>query len=131
MLPPPERRALVLIDPPYEAQDEFAQILRAMDDGLRRLPAAVVAVWYPLTQRARVDEFFGELRSMPLPPTLALELAIAGESAPTKLKGCGLLVVNPPWQFDAAAQPVLAFLAGALAQAPGGGAHVEWIVAER
>lgn len=131
MLPPPERRALVLIDPPFEAQDEFAQIGDALREAIRRMPAAVIAVWYPLTGRARVDEFFSIVRQQNPPPVLACELTVAGETAPMTMKGCGLVVINPPWQFDRAAQPVLAFLADALAQAPGGGARVEWIVAER
>jgi 23S rRNA (adenine2030-N6)-methyltransferase len=58
MLPPLERRALVLIDPPFESQDEFAQIAAALREGLRRLPGGMFAGWYPLTERARVDEFF-------------------------------------------------------------------------
>ena len=131
MLPPPERRALVLIDPPFEAQDEFAQIGAALRDGLRRLPSAVFAVWFPLTTRARVDEFLYVIRELEPPPTLACELAIAGEHSAIKMRGCGLVVINPPWQFDQAAQPILAFLADALAQAPGGGARVDWLVAEK
>lgn len=127
VLPPAERRALVLIDPPFEAQDEFAQIARALGEGLARFPAGVLAVWYPLTGRARVDEFFAEVRRLRPPPTLAAELGVAGETAAIKLKGCGLLVVNPPWRFDAEAETALGFLAGVLAQAPGGGARVEWV----
>ena len=129
-LPPPERWALVLIDPPFEAQDEFAQIASALDEGLRRLRGGVFAVWYPLTERARVDAFFAELLALKPPPTLELELAIAGESSPLKLRGCGLAVINPPWQFDRAAGALLEFLGGALAQAPGGGGRVRWLVPE-
>lgn len=130
MLPPPERRALVLIDPPFEAQGEFAQIAAALAEGLRRLPGGVFAVWYPLTERARLDDFFAALREMRLPPTLAAELAIVGERSAIKLKGCGLVVINPPWQFEREAGATLTFLAKALAQAPGGGGRVDWIVRE-
>jgi 23S rRNA (adenine2030-N6)-methyltransferase len=131
MLPPPERRALVLIDPPFEAQDEFAQIAAGLGEALRRFPSGVYAVWYPLTLRARVDEFFEALRYLNPPPALACELAIAGETSALKLKGCGLLVLNPPWRFETEARAELAFLAEALAQGPGGGARVEWVVPEK
>jgi len=47
-----------------------------------------------------------------------------------KLKGCGLVVVNPPWQFEREAEPMLSFLSEALAQAPGGGGCVTWLVGE-
>ena len=56
--------------------------------------------------------------------------AIAGERSAIKLKGCGLLVINPPWQFEREAGAMLALLAEALAQAPGGGGRVDWIVRE-
>lgn len=130
MLPPLERRALTLVDPPFEDQDEFAQIAAALGDGLKRLEGGVFAVWYPLTVRARVDEFLGAVRDLRPPPTLTAELTIVGENSPKKLKGCGLLVVNPPWQFDRTAGEVLSFLAEVLAQAPGGAVGIEWLVPE-
>jgi 23S rRNA (adenine2030-N6)-methyltransferase len=130
MLPPPERRALVLIDPPFEAQDEFAQIAVALREGLRRLPGGTFAVWHPLTERARVEAFFAELDALKLPPTLALELAVAGEASGLKMRGCGLVIVNPPWQFDRAAEDFLPSLAELLAQAPGAGAVIRWLVPE-
>jgi 23S rRNA (adenine2030-N6)-methyltransferase len=129
-LPPPERRALVLIDPPFEAQDEFAQVADALADGLRRFPSGVFVVWYPLTERARVNEFFTAIQALRPPPTLAAELMIAGDDSAKKMKGCGLLVVNPPWQFDREAGRALDFLAEALAQTPGADARVEWVVPE-
>ncbi len=129
-LPPPERRALVLLDPPYEAPDEFAQLVAAMGEGLRRFPSGVFAAWYPLTGRARVAEFRTAVLALNPPPTLAVELAIAGDAAPQKMKGCGLLLINPPWRFDRVAGEIVRFLAGALAQAPGGEGRVEWLVNE-
>ena len=131
MLPPPERRALTLIDPPFEAQDEFAQIATALGDGLERLAGGVFVVWYPLTVRARVDDFFDAVIGLRPPPTLFAELTIAGESSAIKMKGCGLLVINPPWQFDREAVAILEWLAPVLAQAPGGGSRVSWLVPEK
>jgi len=131
LLPPPERRALVLIDPPYEAQNEFAQVAESLREGLLRFPSGVFAVWYPLTGRARVDEFLASIRSLNPPPALALELGIAGDQAAITLKGCGLMVINPPWKFEVEAEALLAFLARELAQASGGGWRMDWIVPER
>lgn len=131
VLPPPERRALVLIDPPYEQQDEFERIVAALREGLSRLAGGVFAVWYPLTERAGLDAFFTELQALHLPPTLAAELTVAGETAPLKMRGCGLLVVNPPWQFDAVAGPLVEDLAGRLAQAPGAAGRITWLVPAR
>jgi 23S rRNA (adenine2030-N6)-methyltransferase len=130
MLPPREKRALVLIDPPFEERDEFAQIVAALGEGLRRMSGATFAVWYPLTERARVDEFFYKLEGLRPLPCFAAELTIAGDDAPMKLKGCGLVVVNPPWQLDREIAPVLSALAVRLAQAPGGAGRLRWLVPE-
>ncbi len=129
-LPPPERRALVLVDPPYEALDEFAGVARAVGEGLERLANAVFAIWYPLTERAPREELFSALRALPPPPTVAFELAVAGELSALKLRGCGLVVVNPPWRFEADAQPALAALGAAFIQETGGGTRSEWLVPE-
>ena len=130
MLPPSERRALVLIDPPFEAQDEFAQLASGLDEALRRFPSGVYAVWYPLTGRARVDEFFAAVRNLNPPPCLSCEVQIAGAEAPMKMRGCGVLVINPPWRIEDEIAGELAYLATALAQGAGARADVTWVVRE-
>jgi len=130
MLPPPEKRALVLIDPPYENQNEFARIVTALDEGLARLPGGVFAVWYPLTERAKIDAFADRLRALRLPPTAVFELAVAGEGSALRMRGCGLVVVNPPWQLEPEVMPALQVLADRLAQGPGAVAQCHWLVPE-
>lgn len=131
MLPPPERRALVLIDPPFEAQDEWARIVTALADGLRRLPGATYAVWYPLTARAKVDSFYRDLLAIKdLPPCFTVELLIGGEGSGLKLWGCGVLVLNPPWRSAGPLHELAAWLAPVLAQADGAAGGVHWLVPE-
>lgn len=130
-LPPPEKRALVLIDPPFESKDEFEQVGRAVADALKRAPAATIIVWYPLTERARVDAFFADLVTLALPPTFAFELTIVGPAHPMKMKGCGLVVINPPWELDRELAPIATWLAEVLAQDQGGRAELRWLVKER
>lgn len=128
-LPPPERRALVLIDPPFEQADEWARVVTALRDGLARLPGATYAVWYPLTARARVDAFYRELLATPkLPPCFTVELLIAGEAAGLKLWGCGVLVLNPPWGSAKPLDEMARWLAPVLAQAEGAKGGVHWLV---
>jgi 23S rRNA (adenine2030-N6)-methyltransferase len=130
MLPPPEKRALVLIDPPYEAPDEWARLVSGLREALRRFPSGIYAIWYPLTGRARLDAFSTELLALSPPPTLVAELAIAGEASGVRLRGCGLVILNPPWQFDREAQPVLDWLARTLALDDGARGEVRWLVRE-
>lgn len=129
VLPPLEKRALVLVDPPFEAQDEWAQIVATFKDGLRRLPGGVFVAWYPLTERAKVDLFFAELRALQLPPTLAVELIVNPPAA--KMVGCGLLIVNPPWKFADEAAATVEFLAKVLGQGRGARGDLIWLVAEK
>lgn len=139
LLPPPEKRALVLIDPPFESKAEFADILRGLAEALRRLPSAVCAVWYPITERSRVDDFYrgflglaatGKLTTG-LPPTLYAEMAIAGDGSQLRMKGCGLLILNPPWQIEGEIRAVLPALVRGLRVDPGAGSQCAWLVPEK
>lgn len=131
MLPPPEKRALVLIDPPFESKGEFADILRGLGEALKRLPGAVCAVWYPVTERARVDEFHRGLITLSPPPAFFAEISIAGDSSQLRMKGCGLLVLNPPWQIDAEIRGVLPALVQRLKVDSGAGMQSGWLVPEK
>ncbi len=130
-LPPLEKRALVLIDPPFESKAEFADILQGIRDLLKRLPSAVCAVWYPVTERARVDQFHREFMQLTPPPTLFAEISIAGDSSQIRMKGCGLLVLNPPWQIETEIRAALPELAKALKVDAGAGSQFGWLVPEK
>ena len=110
LLPPVERRGLMLIDPPFEAPDEFDRLTRALRQGLRRFATGCYAVWYPIKDQAAVDEFLGAFAGL---KSLKLELRVP-PSAPGKLAACGLLVVNPPWKFAEAMNEALPWVAGQL-----------------
>jgi 23S rRNA (adenine2030-N6)-methyltransferase len=131
MLPPLEKRALVLIDPPFEQQDEFARVLDALAEAQKRLPAGTLAVWYPLTQRARADEFLQEVKIARRAPAFTAEIGIAGEDSNLKMRGCGLLVVNPPWQVDREFTPIMQALLPIFAQENGAGVDLRWLVEEK
>ena len=131
MLPPLERRALVLIDPAFEEQNEFERVLSALRGGLKRLPSGVFTIWYPLTQRARIATLFDGLLALQVPPTLVLELTITGEQTALKMRGCGLAVINPPWKFDTLIAPAMRNLAELLAVADGADSRIYWLVPEK
>ncbi len=130
LLPPPEKRALVLIDPPFETKKEFADIARGLRDALKRLPGAVCAVWYPITERARTDDFHHALLELATPALFA-ELNIAGPESLLKMKGCGLLILNPPWQIDKEIRTVLPALRERLRVETGASAVCDWLVPDK
>ena len=118
LLPPPERRGLVLLDPPFESADEFANLAEALRTGLARFPAGVFAAWYPIKHRAPVRDFFAALTG--LRDLVTAELWLRAPLDPARLNGCGLLIANPPYGFEAAATPILDALCHCLAE-PGYG----------
>lgn len=114
LLPPKERRALVLLDPPFERTDEFAALAAALDAGRRKFPAGVFAAWYPVKNRAPVRAFFADIEGRGIPDVIACEVLFRPALDPATLNGCGVLVVNPPYDFAEATLSVLEALRDAL-----------------
>jgi len=128
LLPPPLRRGLVHIDPPYEAADEERSIAAALHDGITRFESGVFALWYPIKRQHEADLFTARLLRGISRPALALELCVTPADHAAGLNGSGMLVVNPPWQFDDDArqwQPQLQQLLGGA-----GDATVKWLIHE-
>jgi len=99
-LPPPERRGLVLIDPPYESLDELKAMLQAFVDAHRRWPTGIFLMWYPIrsaTQRTLVHARF---EALGIPKMLCADLAIHPDDAGVGLAGSGVMIVNPPYGAD-------------------------------
>ena len=110
LLPPAERRGLVLIDPPFEAADEFNRLTRALRQGLRRFATGCYAVWYPIKDQAAVEDFVDTFAGL---KALRIELRVPS-SADGKLSACGLLIINPPWKFEEAMREALPWVASHL-----------------
>lgn len=109
LLPPIERRGLVLIDPPFEAADEFDRVLRALRQAVRRFATGCYAVWYPIKDDAAVA-FVRDLAAFK-PLTLELRLDAI---EPGKLAACGLGIINPPWRFEEAMREAMPWIAAGL-----------------
>jgi 23S rRNA (adenine2030-N6)-methyltransferase len=116
LVPPKERRGLVLMDPPYEAQeDEFRPILKALREGLERWPTGTYALWYPIKRGRSLQPFLRKAALLPCKSALRIELLVRPDDSALRLNGSGMLVINPPWKLDedlAPALPVLARLLG-------------------
>ncbi len=116
-LPPVLRRGLTLIDPPYESADEEQQVAAALIAGLERFETGVFAVWYPIKKQHDSDLWLARVIRGVGRPTLVAELCLAAPDHAAGLNGSGMLVVNPPWQFDTEAQEWQAQLHDLLAAA--------------
>jgi 23S rRNA (adenine2030-N6)-methyltransferase len=110
LTPFPERRGLVLVDPPFEQEGEFERLAEAVALVARRFRAAVQACWYPIKHRAPVRAFLAALRGSGVRDLLAAELWLREPTDPQRLNGSGLLIAHPPYRFEAEAGSILAAL---------------------
>ncbi len=130
-LPPPERRGLVLIDPPYESGEELKTLLAAVADAHRRWPTGMFLIWYPIlsaSQRSSVHRRFEALR---IPKMLCADLAIRPDDAGLGLAGSGLIVLNPPYGADQFLTAAYAAIHRTLAPAGSGYVEVGRLTPER
>jgi 23S rRNA (adenine2030-N6)-methyltransferase len=125
-VPPPERRGLVLIDPPYEERDEFETLVDAAARAHRRWPTGQFALWYPIKERGAVDRFHAALAATGLRKLLVVEFLATPDDA---LKGSGLILINPPWRIEERLAALLEALGPALDR-PAAAHRVDWLVPE-
>ncbi len=124
LLPPADgiRRGLVLLDPPFEQENEFARLEAAIVLARRRFGTGTVAAWYPIKNRAASRAFVHRLADGGLPDLVTTELLLRPPVDPTRLNGCGLLVAAAPWGFEEAATAILSAIDTALGVGAGSSA---------
>ncbi len=99
-LPFPEKRGLVLIDPPFEEEGEFDRLVLAAKAAQGKMPGAVLALWYPIKERPAIWRFHEALIEAGLPKTLVAEFIFREETRHDRLNGSGLVILNAPWRFE-------------------------------
>lgn len=99
LLPPRERRGVVLIDPPFEARDELSQMVKGIRQGLRRWPQGVYLLWYPIKDPIPVNIFQGQIAQL-CDDVLSVDFFLHPPENPERLNGCGMLILNPPWTLQ-------------------------------
>jgi 23S rRNA (adenine2030-N6)-methyltransferase len=120
-LPPPERRGLVLIDPPFEAEAEFGALAQSVAAGLRRFATGIYLIWFPVKSESEAARFCGEVLAAGAARALRIDLSI--DAADGKLSRAALLVLNPPFGFDTAMRDMLGVVGPRLS----GHARLEWL----
>ncbi len=132
VIPPKEKRGLVMIDPPYEVErKDFPQLVELMVAAYKKWPTGVFAVWYPIKDRAMIDRFEKKMIKTGIRRQLVCEISVWPDDMPVGLNGCALLVINPPWKFSQDADEALQWLFPHLRmQETGGHAAVRWLVGE-
>ncbi len=131
LLPPPERRGLVLIDPPYESIEELKTMLQAFTESYRRWPTGTYLIWYPIRSAAQRASVHARFAALQIPKMLVADLAIHPDDAGLGLAGSGLLLVNPPFGADEFLREAYAAIHTHVAPAGAGYVEVARLTGER
>jgi 23S rRNA (adenine2030-N6)-methyltransferase len=137
LLPPPERRAAIMIDPPFEAADEFEWLSRAFTPAYRRFATGIYLIWYPLKAEPDAAALAGEMLNAGVLKLarMTLDVGRAADAPPERmpervserLSACGMLVVNPPYGFAHDMRIALDFMVQRLSQGPEARGRFEWL----
>ena len=126
-VPPKERRGVVLVDPPFEADNDFSRLASGLAAAHRKWATGIYALWYPIKGRREPDALAKRLRRLALAKVLRAEILVAPLSDPTRLNGAGMIVVNPPWTLENELSALLPALAGILGREGKGRFRLDWL----
>jgi 23S rRNA (adenine2030-N6)-methyltransferase len=129
LLPPTPRRGLLLIDPPYEAPDDFSRVVDGLALARRRWPVGVLAAWYPVKDRRALGPFHRALASAGLGELLRIELAVRPDDNPAGLNGSGMIIAAPPYGLEADLRELLKEIRAPLCEPGAPPARLERIAA--
>jgi 23S rRNA (adenine2030-N6)-methyltransferase len=126
ILPPPSRRAVVLIDPPYEEKQDYRRVVDALKDSLQRFATGSYTLWYPILQRPEPQQMLDRLKKLELTSWLHVSLTVQSPSIDGfGMHGSGLFIINPPWTLPAVLAEVMPYLVKLLGQDSGAGFLLE------
>ena len=129
LLPVPEKRALMLIDPPFEKLDEMQRCAASLKEAVSRMRQTVAAIWYPVKDQRMLRRFYQDLAGTGAPKLLRVELLVHPLDTPNTLTGSGLAIANPPWGLEEELRELLPWLSKQLGQTQGGW-QMDWLIAE-
>jgi 23S rRNA (adenine2030-N6)-methyltransferase len=126
LLPPPSRRALVLVDPPYEVKLDYKHVRDALDDALGRFPSGMYAIWYPVLQRMESRQFPDRLKRLPAKEWLHVTLTVSTPGPDgAGMHSSGMFILNPPYTLEATLRETLPYLVKVLGTDKGATFRIE------
>lgn len=129
-LPPQERRGLVFVDSSFDRAREFHRLTQGFAEAHRKFATGVYALWYPLMEPPAMQAFERGVVKTGIRKILQLEISVADVGWSGNVRGCGLLVANPPFGFEDTARSILEWLWFVLSPEREGGQQIKWLVAE-
>lgn len=126
LLPPPSRRGLILMDPPYEDKDDYRRVRMTLEDALKRFATGTYAVWYPVLQRLESKQLPDKLKRLEANGWLNVTLSVSTPSPDGfGLHSSGMFIINPPWTLEPLLRELMPYLVKVLGQDAGAGFTLE------
>ena len=120
ILPPPPRRALVLIDPSYETRDDYSHVVKGLQEALKRFATGTYAVWYPMLGKPESRKLPERLKALGGDNWLHATLEVRSPARDGfGMHGSGMFVINPPWTLEKTLHETLPRIVELLAQDAG------------
>ena len=130
LLPPPTKRAMVVIDPPYEQAKEYQQVVNTMEQALKRFVNGVYLIWYPLINRndkqSMSETMVRKLKNLNAKSFLDVRFWVSGADEEQGMYGSGLAIFNPPWNLEQQLNEGLPFLVEKMGLTEKAGFSVEY-----
>jgi 23S rRNA (adenine2030-N6)-methyltransferase len=130
LLPPQERRGLVLIDPSYELKTDYTEVVNALCAMHKRFATGTYALWYPVVDRRRNQSLERTIQASGIKNIQLFELGIAADTHEHGMTASGLIVINPPWTLITQMQSVLPWLVDVLGNNGEGFYRIQTLVEE-
>jgi len=128
-VPPPERRGIIVVDPPFEEARDFTRLAHGLETAYRKWASGIYLLWYPIKGREQPDALARRLKRSSIARILRAELAVGATPAQGQLGGCGLIVVNPPWTLENEFVTILPELVNAIGSR-NSNYRLDWIAGE-
>jgi len=129
-LPPPSRRGLILMDPPYEMKTDYQDVVKGIQEGYKRFATGTYALWYPVVMRQQIKKMLRDLEATGIRRILQIELGVRPDSDQRGMTASGMIVINPPWKLEQQMNNVLPWLLKVLVPSGTGHTTVNWVVPE-
>ena len=115
LLPPPSRRGVVLIDPPYELKEDYVIAVDTIINAYKKFSTGSYILWYPVVKRELIDKMQQQFTNSDVKNLLQVELCLRADTDEYGMTGTGLFIVNPPWQLTSQLETILPYLCDKLA----------------
>lgn len=117
LLPPPSRRGVVLIDPPYELKEDYYKAVQTIIKAYSKFATGTYILWYPVVKRSYIDQMEKDFTRSAVKNVLQVEFCMEADTEAYGMTGTGLFIVNPPWQLASQLEQIIPYLKNKLGTA--------------